>query len=312
MIPLSVRVILYGNDLDIPRGGFPTKGYLPVMNELIKIKNSDTIFPKGTYQEVSEYFYWSQKSRWAFKRLLLFWNKYRFKNTYGNHEDLYGISFDTYEEPVLTLWDWRSSRYYRFGYTELIEHGYSKLHTYHHPTNPYINMPFTYSQCIKIRVFLGQYNTIQGTSTDKMTLVYKYSRWHSMFLNTQNVMEQNGFEKIQDHIQYGPSTPAEDILLDEIIGGIGEIRNDKRLLSDNIREILYKLIVNERDDIIYVPDTKCEKQMFEIFVKYGLAETIYWYTEWLYENRRILKVKDPVSRGLFHNTIVPLDQMYKV
>lgn len=304
MIPLSVRVILYGIDPNIPKGGFPTKGYMPVMKELMKIKESITIFPKSTYGEGFEYFYWSQKSRWAFKKLLLIWNNYRFKNKYGNQEDLYGNSFDEYEEPVLTLWDWRSRRFYRFGYTELIEHGYSKLNTYHHPTNPYINMPFTYSQCIKIRTFLREYNMILGTSCHKKELVYKYSRWHSMFINTQYLMEQNGFMKVQNHIPCGPNTPAENILLDEIIGNTIEIKSDKKILSDGMKEILYKLIINERSDISYVPDTKYEKQMFEVFVNYGLEETIRWYNEWLYKNRKIFKMKEPRVRDIFGNIVI--------
>ena len=305
MIPLSVRVILYGIETNVPKGGFPTKGYMSIMNELMKIKNSFTIFPKDTYSEVFEYFYWSQKSRWAFKRLLLFWNDRRFKNKYGNQEDLYGNTFDEYEEPVLTLWDWRSSRYYRFGYTELIEHGYSKLSNYHYPTNPYINMPFTYCQCIRIRRFLREHNTITDTSFDKKSIVYKYSRFpENMFLNTQHLMERNGFPKIQNHIQCGPSTLAEEILLDEIVEGIGKTKNDKKILSGEMRETLYKLIVNERNDVSYVPDTKYEKQMFEIFVKYGLDETINWYNEWLYKNRKVIKINESKIRGPFHDIVM--------
>jgi len=304
MIPLSVRVILYGFDTRVPNGGFPTKGYKSIMTELKRIKETITIFPENTYEEVFTHLYWSQKSRWAFKRLLLFWNDYRFKNQYGNEEDLYGNSFDDYQEPILTLWDWRSRRYYRFGYTELIEHGYTKLNSYNQPTNPYINMKFKECQCIRIHDFLKN-NNVLNTPRNKKRIVEKYTRFpKNMFLNTQNLMEKDGFVKIQDHIRSGPSSLAEDILLDEIIDGNEYLKNDKKGLSEHMKKTLFKLIVNEQDDVSYVPDTKYEKMMFETFVRFGLDETINYYNEWLRINRKIFKVKRSRMKGPFYNIVM--------
>lgn len=304
MIPLAVRVILYGFDARVPIGGFPTKGYNYVMDELTKMKQPDTIFPENTYKEVFNHFYWSQKSRWAFKRLLLFWNDYRFKNQYGNEEDLYGNSFDDYEEPKLTLWDWRSRRYYRFGYTELIKHGYTKLNNYNNPTNPYINMPFHYCQCIRIHDFLKDHN-ILNTDQSKKSIVEKYTRFpNNMSLNVQNIMEKDGFTKLQDHIQSGPVSLAENILLNEIINSEVYLKNEKKTLSNEMKKTLFKLIVNEDDDISYVPDTKQEKQIFEIFVRYGLDKTIEYYNDWLHTNRKIFKVKRDRIRSPFYNIVI--------
>lgn len=305
MIPLSVRVIMYGFNGRVPNGGFPTKGYAYVMDEVEKIRNSVTIFPEGTDKQVKRYFYWSQKTRWAFKRLLLFWNKYRYKNQYGNEEDLYGNSFDDYEEdePILTLWDWRSRRYYRFGYTELIEHGYSKLRTHHHPTNPYINMPFTLSQCIVIKTFLDHHTCVNITYV-KRNIVHQYTRFpKDMFLNTQALMAHCGFMRFQDSIASGPGSLAEDILLEEIIDGTERIKEDKKLLSNDMKEILFKLIVNERNDLTYIPDTKCERQLFQIYTRYGIEFTLDWYNDWLNKNRKRYRVRSNRLRGPFHNIV---------
>lgn len=304
MISLATHVILYGFDSKIPTGGFPTKGYKSVMDELERIKDTITIFPESTYQEVCREFYWSQKTRWAFKRLLLFWNDYRFKDQYGNEEDLYGNSFDDYEEPILTLWDWRSRRYYRFGYTELIEHGYSKLNAYAKPTNPYINMAFTYYQCVQIYNFLKEHDMLNG-ERNKKSIFQKYTRFpDNMFLNTQTLMEQDGFIKIQDHIQTSSRSLAEDILLYEIIDGDTSLKNDKISLSEEMKNILFRLIVNDKDDVSYIPDTKCEKIMFEIFVRFGLDETIDYYNRWLHHNRNIFKIRRNKIRGSLYNIVM--------
>lgn len=306
MIPLSVRVIMYGFDANVPKGGFPTQGYKTIMDEVERIRNTDTLFPEGTDTQVERYFYWSQKTRWAFKRLLLFWNEHRFKNQYGNEDDLYGDSFSDYEDniPILTLWDWRSRRYYRFGYNELIEHGYSKLRSHAYPTNPYINMPFTLSQCIVIKTFLDDHTNVD-VPCDKRNIVHKYTRFpKDMFLNTQNLMGQNGFMMFQDSIESGPRSVAEEILFEDIIDGTGQIKEDKKSLSKGMKEILFKLIVNERNDLIYIPNTKCERHLFQIYIKYGLRETLDFYKNWLNKNRKRFRVQNHKRRGPFYNMVM--------
>lgn len=302
MIPLSVRVIMYGFGKEVPKGGFPTNGYSEIMTERLRMKNTSTIYPENTGNLLDAYYHKVQRTRWGFKRLLLRWNEYRFKNQYGNEEDLYGNPFEEYseDEPIVTIWDWRSLRYYRFGYQEIIDHMYSKLITNHHPTNPYINVPLTLSQCTRIQSFLDEHCSIH-LQNDKNNLVYSYSRYPTnLFLNSQLIMKQNGFCTIQDQIPTGPCTPAEEILLDEIIGCPFKIRNDKKEMADQFRTILYRLIVNESNEISYVPDTKQEKQMYEIYARHGLMSVIAWYQNWIRENRKRFYLRRHIIRGPFY------------
>jgi hypothetical protein len=306
MIPLYIRIIMYGFPGEVPPGGFPTLGYSSIMKELFRIRNTVTIFPKETASQLVYYHYWSQKTRWAFKKLLLLWNTHRFKNQYGNEEDLYGNSFDDYDEnePILTLWDWRSRRYYRFGHTEIVEHMYAKLVSNHKPTNPYINLPFTREQCIVMKDFL--YKSPIDSDT-KRELVQKYSELpNNLLFNSQELMRQSGYQTVSERFPTDYMSDTDDIFLDEIIRDLKYVRDDKKVLANEYRKILYQLILIEQTDISFVPQTKCERVLYEKYIRYGLDRTIDWVNNWILLNRRKFYVKHKDRYDFFQTMGVQL------
>jgi hypothetical protein len=281
MIPLHVRTILYGFHANVPPGGFPTQGYKNVMDTLEQIKNEITIFPKTAYDDVCNYFYWSQKSRWAFKRLLGFWNTYRFRNKIANEEDIYGNSFEI--ENTLVLWDWNTRMYYQFTRDELIGIFTAKLQENIHPTNPYTNIPFTYAQCVRIHTFVG----------DTDSFISVYTRFpKNMYLNTQAHMNERGFQNIDEYFPNTPQRPAEKILLREILKDVNSIQRDKEELRNEIENTMYKLLLHEQDTpICFVPSTQIEAHLYLLYTRYGLHSVIQWVKNWKRKNMRRFRIK---------------------
>lgn len=297
MIPLHVRVILYGFDAKVPRGGFPTLGYSKVINSLDRIQNETTIFPETAYRDIVHYFYWSQKTRWAFKKLLLKWFSHKYKDSYGNDEDLFGNSFDDYStSEILSLWDWRSMRYYRFTREELIEMFTSKLNNNIHPRNPYNNLSFTTQQITRIREFICEDLDIQVPLPVKSYLRFP----ENMYFNTQVHMNVQGFQTIKEVYQRRVNTPSQQILLREILYENTVVRTHKEELLNEIENTMFPILIHERSLITcFMPRTKVERNIYDMYVRKGLNNTIKYIRKWRYTNRKRLRVKNKAGSDAF-------------
>lgn len=272
MIPDHIQMIVYGFGQSIPVGGFPTLGYQEIMSTFMRKR---TIFPVGTSRELLNRFHKIQKRRWAFKRLLLFWNQYRFKDAYGNTEDLIGNSFE--DSNCLSLWDWRCNKYYRFTKEDIEGHCGSKLRDNFHPTNPYINLPFTLGQITRINEYIRKIGM-----TDRS--ICTYMRWGgSLYFNTQVLMDRDGFPSLT---RKTPCTNAERILLREITGVYVDL---PRL--DEMMNVLFSLLINEYSTKCLIPDTKIERVLYSIYSKWGIQGTIRWVQNWCHINRTQYQLK---------------------
>lgn len=298
MIPEHVKIILYGFNGDVPEGGFPTLGYTNVMSNIEKIRTKNTIFPKEAYNEICLYYYWAQRTRWAFKKLLLFWYYRKYKNADGNDEDLYGNAINEINpENVLRIWDWRSKRHYNFSCDELIGLFKTKLKDNIKPKNPYNNLPFTYSQCAYIHNFLMSYNFADIVLPSP---VLSYTRFpDNMYLNTQLQMQQCGYPTLKDRYTYSLRSMGEVTLLREVIGDHIKVKLDKVDLLSEIENILYLLILYESDNVCFVPDTKLEKCLYGIYCKYGLNKTIKWIKDWKLINKKIYRIRRDCTPNMF-------------
>jgi hypothetical protein len=295
---------MYGFDGKVPPGGFPTVGYKKIMENLENIKNTVTIFPKSAYTDISLWHYYSQKSRWAFKRLLNFWREHKYKNVYGNDEDLYGNDIsDTIPDDILDLWDGISQRYYRFPREDIVSIFHSKLKNNIHPKNPYTNVEFSFAQCIRIHSFLyKEHNDISGNHTTQD--VKSYTRFpKNMLLNTQVQMEVQGFRNIKEYYNSTPRSNGVSILLREIIGKDTSLKYDKIGIYNDLKDTIFPLIINDSysQPLAIVPNTKIDKVLYEKYIKGNIFGVLNWVDKWLLQNRKICRVNKYHDTDIFVN-----------
>lgn len=273
-IPAHVFVLLFGKVIDEPPGGFPTLGYSSVVKKVFELHKDSGIYPKSASSDLAEYFYWSQKSRWAFKRLLLKWNEKRFKDKIGNETDLMGDDIDESMEDILKLWDWKSRKHYIFRRDDLRGCIKYKLDNNVHPTNPYTNLRFTPGQIERIHRFLNE--------TDNGSNVYlKYNG--IMLWNTYEIMHARGYNNIQSLGSYEDASVAEAVLFRELV--YSSFTTTKENLRKELLNVLYKLLLVENSNIAYVPARKMDLRLFNMYIIYGFNGALQWYYDWVRTNR---------------------------
>lgn len=276
----AVAIIMYGFPGNVPTGGFPTIGYTSIINEVQRLQKDTGIFPSTIVNDTLLSLYHSQRTRWGFKKLLYNWYRYKNRENISNTEDLIGNDIQSDSPNTIIIWDWSSRRNYIFTNDDIVSHFNAKLKFNIHPTNPYTNIKFTYSQLLSIKNHLG-------SAFSNPYLKYE----GNMLVNTQYNMVQSGYPEIEHSFDLSNVSLAEIILLENIFGKHSEILTHKQTIYKHIKDTIFKLLLLEDTNTALIPYTKIEYVLYTMYCKYDIDYVIDWATEWVNKNRKRLVIK---------------------
>lgn len=276
----AVAIVVYGFPGIVPVGGFPTVGYTSVIKEVQRLQNDTGIFPPTIVKDTLLVFYYSQRIRWGFKKLLYNWYRYKNRDNISNTEDLIGNDIEKDSPNTILLWDWDSKKNYIFTHDDIVSHFNAKLKYNIHPTNPYTNIKLSYSQLLSIKNHLG-------SSFSNPYLKYE----GNMLINTQYNMVKSGYPEIEHMFDLSNISLAEVILLENILGNPSSVTRDKRILYKHIKDTIFKLLLVEDTNTALIPYTKIEYLLYNMYCKYDIEFVIDWTIEWINKNRKILVLK---------------------
>lgn len=278
---IAVHTILYGVQMETPKGGFPTLKYLDVMQHIQHRQEHIGIFPVKSPLIAFAEFSKIQRTRWAFKKLIYAWFRKKIydSKTYANTTDLLYDDFKE-DDDILHLWDWKTRKTYRFTKQDLIMYSRNKLKNNHSPKNPYTNIPLTFAQNICIYTFLGS------------DYVFPYYRFGGdLYVNTQFNMIQDGLIPIHEYVSdmEAEMSDAQKHILKDFVGDWENVIESKLTLAQELAMNLAKLCLisnSVEDDIALLPTRKSEKTMFRIYDLTDFENVVYWFKDWIHKNRK--------------------------